>query len=249
MSLTGITRTKVTPDHALLTPDTFVRAPLPGWNNTACIVHISPEMGARFKQYTAEMQPEGTGEMALLGVERLVYVLEGDLRLEAGGVSYPLERDSYVYLPPDTPHCFTAHSAARLSVIDKPYQRLIGANLPDPIVGYEPSVPSNPLNGDEALQVRLLLPDHPSFDLAVNTMSYQPGAQLPFVETHVMEHGLLMLAGGGIYRLSDSWYLVQSGDVIWMASYCPQWFGALGKAPAKYLLYKDVNRHSLEALL
>jgi glyoxylate utilization-related uncharacterized protein len=24
--------------------------------------------------------------------------------------------------------------------------------------------------------------------------------------------------------------------------YCPQWFGAIGKAPAKYLIYKDWNR-------
>ena len=57
-----------------------------------------------------------------------------------------------------------------------------------------------------------------------------------------MEHGLLMLEGGGIYRLGDDWYPVQAGDVIWMAPYCPQWFGALGKPPAKYLIYKDWNR-------
>jgi (S)-ureidoglycine aminohydrolase len=30
-----------------------------------------------------------------------------------------------------------------------------------------------------------------------------------------------------------------------MAPYCPQWFGALGKQPAKYLIYKDWNRHPL----
>ncbi|MGA2216152.1 MAG: (S)-ureidoglycine aminohydrolase, partial [Bryobacteraceae bacterium] len=28
----------------------------------------------------------------------------------------------------------------------------------------------------------------------------------------------------------------------WMAPFCPQWFGALGKTPAKYLIYKDWNR-------
>jgi hypothetical protein len=50
-----------------------------------------------------------------------------------------------------------------------------------------------------------------------------------------MEHGLLMLEGGGIYRLGNCWYPVQTGDFIWMAPYCPQWFGALGKTPAKYL--------------
>jgi (S)-ureidoglycine aminohydrolase len=65
------------------------------------------------------------------------------------------------------------------------------------------------------------------------------------VETHVMEHGLLMLQGGGIYRLGDFWYPVAAGDFIWMGPYCPQWFGALGKTPAKYLIYKDWNRHPL----
>ena len=60
-----------------------------------------------------------------------------------------------------------------------------------------------------------------------------------------MEHGLLMLEGGGIYRLSDRWYPVTAGDFIWMAPFCPQWFGALGTSPAKYLIYKDVNRHPL----
>ena len=55
-----------------------------------------------------------------------------------------------------------------------------------------------------------------SFDFAVNTMVYQPGAALSMVEMHVMEHGLLMLEGGGIYRLGDSWYPVTAGDFIWM---------------------------------
>jgi len=39
---------------------------------------------------------------------------------------------------------------------------------------------------------------------------------------------------------------VTQGDVIYMAPYCPQWFGALGKTPSSYLLYKDWNRHPLE---
>jgi (S)-ureidoglycine aminohydrolase len=74
-------------------------------------------------------------------------------------------------------------------------------------------------------------------------MSYRPGAGLAAVEIHVMEHGLLMLAGAGIYRLGDDWHPVEAGDFIWMASYCPQWFGAIGKTPAKYLIYKDWDRH------
>jgi (S)-ureidoglycine aminohydrolase len=57
-----------------------------------------------------------------------------------------------------------------------------------------------------------------------------------------MEHGLLMLEGQGVYRLGDSWYPVREGDAIWMAPFCPQWFVAMGKGPARYLYYKDVNR-------
>jgi (S)-ureidoglycine aminohydrolase len=91
--------------------------------------------------------------------------------------------------------------------------------------------------------VRGLIPDDPAFDFRVNTMTYQPGAALPAVEIHVMEHGLLMLEGGGIYLLGSQWYPVQAGDFIWMAPYCPQWFGAIGKQAAKYLIYKDWDRY------
>ncbi len=87
-----------------------------------------------------------------------------------------------------------------------------------------------------------------AYDFAVNTMTYDPGAALSMVEIHVMEHGLLMLEGGGIYKLSDSWYPVEAGDFIWMAPYCPQWFGALGKRPAKYLIYKDWRQASAGSL-
>jgi glyoxylate utilization-related uncharacterized protein len=107
------------------------------------------------------------------------------------------------------------------------------------------NTPSHPLGDDPDLQVKCLLPDEMSFDFAVNTMVYQPGAALSMVEMHVMEHGLIMLEGGGIYRLGDSWYPVTAGDFIWMGPWCPQWFGALGKMPAKYLIYKDWNRHPL----
>ena len=113
------------------------------------------------------------------------------------------------------------------------------------LFGTEETVVGAPLAGDTALQVKQLLPTAAGLDYAVNTMTYQPGAALSMVEIHVMEHGLLMLEGGGIYRLGNSWYPVQAGDFIWMAPYCPQWFGALGKSAAKYLIYKDWNRHPL----
>jgi (S)-ureidoglycine aminohydrolase len=110
-------------------------------------------------------------------------------------------------------------------------------------VGDEGGFAPNLKSSDEALEVRTLVPADTAFDFAVNTMTFQPGAALSMVEIHVMEHGLVMLAGGGIYRLGDSWYPVTEGDFIWMGPYCPQWFGALGKTPSRYLIYKDWRRH------
>ena len=132
---------------------------------------------------------------------------------------------------------------AQAVVIEKPYEALAGTKTPAAFAGRENDLSVALLNDDPWLEVRGLIPDDPAFDFRVNTMTYHPGAALPVVEVHVMEHGLLMLAGCGIYRLGEHWYPVETGDFIYMAPYCPQWFGALGKVPAKYLLYKDWARH------
>lgn len=234
----GHTRSVYRRDHLLLTPDTFVRAPLPGMVKATAVVHVAPTTGAKFMHYTAEMEEGGC-----LGVQvgqRFLFVLQGSVNVEG----HVLETGGYAYLP-SAEHPVVGLSAARVAVIEKPYVALRGKERPGVFVGAEPDVAPKALGGDEWLEVRALLPDDTAFDFAVNTMTYQPGASLPMVEVHVMEHGLLMLEGGGVYRLGDYWYPTQAGDFIWMASYCPQWFCAVGKAPAKYLIYKDWNRHPL----
>jgi (S)-ureidoglycine aminohydrolase len=235
----GQTRSAHRADHLLQTPDTFVRAPLPGMYKATAIVHAAPAIGARFTQYTAEF--EAGGLLGPTSAQRFLYVLDGELEVE--GTS--LGRGEYAYLPPDNPASVSAKVAARVAIIEKPYQPLQGVGAPQCFTGRESDVAPTPLFGDEGLQVRALVPEGSSFDFAVNTMTFTPGATLPMVEIHVMEHGLLMLAGGGIYRLGDHWYPVTQGDFIWMAAYCPQWFGALGKIPARYLIYKDWNRGPL----
>jgi (S)-ureidoglycine aminohydrolase len=239
----GHTRSAHRRDHLLQTPDTFVRTPLPGLTRGLAIVHIAPAAGAAFTQFTAELEPTGT--LAPTPHQRFVYVLSGAADLASDTSFQSLTPGSYAYLPAASAHTLTALEPTRLAVIEKPYQPLPGTPAPTLFTGTEAAVQSTALMGDPDLQVRALLPDHPSFDFAVNTMTYQPGAALSQVEVHVMEHGLLMLEGSGIYRLSDAWYPVTAGDFIWMAPFCPQWFGALGKHPAKYLIYKDWNRHPL----
>ncbi len=102
MQIFGTSRSRVTRSHALIAPDSFVTADLPGWKNSQGIILISPRMGARFTQYIALLQEGAKAAPALPGVERVIYVLEGEIvvslpdsterRLGAGG---------YAYCPPD----------------------------------------------------------------------------------------------------------------------------------------------------
>jgi (S)-ureidoglycine aminohydrolase len=239
----GHTRSTNQRDHLLHTPDTFVRTTLPGMERATAVVHISPAGGAAFTQYTAEL--ELGGSLGPTSNQRFLYVLEGVADLATDTTFHSLNAGSFAYIPEDAAHTLTAQQATRLAVIEKPYESLVSAPALEVLVSHEDKTLSVPLNDDPDLQVRSLLPPSSSFDFAVNTMTYQPGAALSMVEVHVMEHGLLMLEGGGIYRLGDHWYPVTAGDFIWMGPYCPQWFGALGKRPAKYLIYKDWNRHPL----
>jgi len=239
MQQLGQTRSALCSDHLLQTPDTFVRTAWPGLRNGAVIVHVSPAARARFTEYTAEF--EAGGELLPVGAQRFIFVLEGDVIVN--GQSLP--SGGYAYLPPAFNAPLAARAASRAVIIEKPWLSP-SASPPPFLAGHESSIAAVPLAGDEALTVRSLLPDDPSFDFAVNTMTYLPGASLSMVEVHVMEHGLLMLEGGGIYRLGRRWYQAAAGDFIWMAPYCPQWFGALGKTPAKYLIYKNWQRGLLE---
>jgi (S)-ureidoglycine aminohydrolase len=226
----------------LVTPDTFVRAPLPGMRKATAIVHAAPGLGARFTQYTAEFEPDGV--LGGTPLQRFVYVLEGALHFTCGNTRQDLKAGAYAYVPAATAHSIVASQASRALVIERPYQELSGVAPPACFCGDIKVVAAQPLLGDASVQVRPLLPDSPQFDFAVNSMTFDPGASLPMVEIHVMEHGLLMMSGGGIYRLGDCWHPATEGDFIWMAPYCPQWFCAVGKMPAHYIIYKDWNRHA-----
>lgn len=242
LSQLGETRTRVEGNHALIAPDGHVQTSLPGWKGTMGIILLSPQMGARFTQYFAVMQQGAEAGPPLEGVERFIYVVSGRVQVGVEAETMELTQSGYAYLPPHTPHTLTALEPSHVNVYERRYLPFGDTPLPRLVTGHADKLAGEPFMGDPHLTVRKLLPDELSFDMAVNTMTFDPGTPLPFVETHVMEHGLLMLSGGGIYRLADAWYPVQTGDVIWMGPYCPQWFGALGQERASYLLYKEANR-------
>jgi (S)-ureidoglycine aminohydrolase len=241
----GFTRSHIARNYALITPESRVQAVLPGWSNTSGIIVISPRMGARFVQYFALMQPGGASALPLPGVERFIFVEEGSIRLSLGEDTRNLGAGGYAFLPADMDHAITAGEASRLVIFERRYHPLAEGAPPTPVIGHEQEVAGDAFMDDPAAMLKILLPTTAEFDMAVNLFTFAPGAALPLVEVHVMEHGLLLLQGTGIYRLDDAWYPVQAGDVIWMAPYCPQWFTAVGKIPARYLYYKDVGRDPL----
>lgn len=234
--MNGLTRSANRFDHRLHTPDAFVRAPLPGMRGATAIVHASPSGGAGFVQYTVEF--EAGGVIPACADERFLYVLDGRVGCGSGF----LERGGFAYFAPGDTTPVVAETAARAAVIEKTYEPRDGVAAPATFTGALTQAAVSPLGDDPRLEVRTLIPDDPAFDFRVNVMTFQPGSGLPAVEMHVMEHGLVMLEGGGSYRLGDQWYDVLAGDFIWMARYCPQWFRVTGTTPASYLIYKDWDR-------
>lgn len=239
--LFGSSRNVVTSRYALLAPSGFVPSTLPGWENATSIVLISPAMGARFCQFLITLNRDGTGRGNTGRNEYFAYVVEGSASVTLDSKRHRLEAGGFAYIPPGKDIHFQG-SDARLLLFQKRYEKLEGVEAAPVTTGHEREVKGQPFLGNEDARLQVLLPDNRAFDLAVNIFTYQPGATLPFVETHIMEHGLLMLSGQGVYRLDADYHPVQAGDVIWMAAYCPQWFVAMGRTPASYIYYKDVNR-------
>lgn len=242
MKLSAETRTSVKSNHALIAPDGWVGSQLPGWTDSQVHVIISSTMGAKFTQLLVFKPAGETASIDSGADEYFIYVMEGEGSIRVDSQEHQLMPGSYLYIPPAASFQVSCQKTLKLTVFIKKYQELEGHATPVVIAKSAQEIEKETYLDDPLLQMQVLLPDDPRFDMAVNIFTYHPGGQLPFVETHVMEHGLIYLSGQGIYRLANDWYPVRTDDCIWMAPYCPQWFGALGKEPAVYLYYKDVNR-------
>lgn len=235
----GLTRNVVKPTYALLTPDGHVPSVLPGWSDCVPVVLISAAMGAGFSQLLISMSAAGRGRGSTGEETWFFYVVSGKARLNG----HALTTGGYACAPPETDYALRGLARNTILLIfRKPYAWLEGQKPTAFFTGHANDVTATPFLGDPHARLQTLIPDNLAADMAVNVFTYDPGATLPFVETHVMEHGMLFLSGGGVYRLDNDWHPVTAGDAIWIAPYCPQWFIAAGPEPARYIYYKDVNR-------
>ncbi|MDF1814553.1 MAG: (S)-ureidoglycine aminohydrolase [Verrucomicrobiales bacterium] len=239
----GETRTYVGARHALIAPDGHVPSRYPGFEAATPYYMISPAMGANLVQMAVVFEKGGKARFPVLkSKQRFFYIEEGAVEVTCGELRENTGPGNYLYSFGKEVR-MESGSGCRMTVFESAHESSGTESAPEVIFGDAAKVKGEPFLGNERALLQTLLPDELAMDMAVNIFTYEPGATLPFVETHIMEHGLLMLSGQGIYRLEDKYYPVGKGDVIWMAPYCPQWFVAMGDEPASYLYYKNINRH------
>jgi (S)-ureidoglycine aminohydrolase len=235
----GLTRNVIKRNYALITPDGHVASVFPGWTDCTPFVLVSSALGAGLSQFliSLDVKSVGTGETGK--DEWFLYVVAG--KSKVNGVA--LAEGGFAFLPPGTKYDIRgAAKDSQLLIFRKTCEPLAGQKPLAFFTGNEKDISEAPFLGDKRARLKTLIPDSLAADMAVNIFTYDPGATLPFVETHVMEHGMLFLSGGGVYRLDADWHPVTAGDAIWIAPYCPQWFIAAGPQPTRYIYYKNVNR-------
>ena len=229
----------------------IVTSYLPFWDKTRLWVLSRPLSGfaETFSQYIMEVQPGGGSQNPEpdKGAEAVLFVVEGSLTLTIEGTFHELENGGYAYLPAGCAWTVknAGHTPVRFHWIRKAYDAVDGLDTPDAVVTHEKLIKPTEMPGTDGkwATTRFVDPEDLRHDMHVTIVTFEPGAVIPFAETHVMEHGLYVLEGKAVYRLNQDWVEVEAGDYMWLRAFCPQACYAGGPGKFRYLLYKDVNRH------
>jgi (S)-ureidoglycine aminohydrolase len=230
----------------------IVTSNLPHWDGSRAWIIARPLSGfaETFSQYIMELSPGGGSDRPEpdSGAEAVIFVVSGAITLALGGGEHVMEPGGYAYLPPGATWRVRNRGAgsAVFHWVRKAYQAVEGIPAPKAFVTREADVALAPMpdTGGCWSTQRFVDPGDLSHDMHVNIVTLEPGAVIPFAETHVMEHGLYVLEGKAVYRLNGDWVEVEAGDFMWLRAFCPQACYAGGPGRFRYLLYKDVNRHA-----
>lgn len=230
----------------------IVTSSLPFWEGTRLWVLSRPLSGfaETFSQYIMEVQPGGGSDRPEPddGAEGVIFVVEGTIGLTVAGRRHEMGEGGFAYLPAGCDWTLRNRggSVARFHWIRKAYEPVEGLDHPEPVVTSDAAVAPTPMPGTEGrwATTRFVDPSDMRHDMHVTVVTFEPGAVIPFCETHVMEHGLYVLEGKAVYRLNRDWVEVEAGDYMWLRAFCPQACYAGGPGRFRYLLYKDVNRHA-----
>ena len=229
----------------------IVTSLLPFWTRTRCWVLSRPLSGfsETFSQYVMEVEPGGGSERPEpdIGAEGVLFVMEGELIVTLSGEGHRMLPGGYAWLPPGAEWTATnaGEKPVRFHWVRKRFEHVEGLDVPDAFFRNEQDIVplSMPGTAGRWSTTRFVDPEDLRHDMHVNIVTLEPGAVIPFAETHVMEHGLYVLEGKAVYRLNQDWVEVEAGDFMWLRAFCPQACYAGGPGKFRYLLYKDVNRH------
>ena len=230
----------------------IVTSALPFWDKTRLWVLSRPLSGfaETFSQYIMDVAPGGGSERPENDpeAEGVLFVVAGAFTLTLGGAAHAMKPGSYAYIPPASTWSVRNEGAepTRFHWVRKRYEAVEGLEVPAAFVTSEDDIEPVAMPGTEGkwATTRFVDPGDLRHDMHVNIVTFEPGAVIPFAETHVMEHGLYVLEGKAVYRLNQDWVEVEAGDYMWLRAFCPQACYAGGPGKFRYLLYKDVNRHA-----
>jgi (S)-ureidoglycine aminohydrolase len=228
----------------------IVTSVLPFWDRTRAWILSRPLSGfsETFSQMIVEIAPGGGSDRPEPDpeAEGVLFVVEGEVTVTVGGAAHRMEPGGWAFLPPGSGWSVRAAGTApaRFHWIRKRYERVEGIAVPGPIFSSDRDVKPAAMPGTDGrwATTRFVDPDDVAHDMHVNIVTFEPGALIPFAETHIMEHGLYVLEGKAVYRLNQDWVEVEAGDYMWLRAFCPQACYAGGSGRFRYLLYKDVNR-------
>ena len=229
----------------------IVTSAFPGWDRTRGWILARPLSGfaETFAQVIMEVAPGGgsTAPEPDNRAQAVLFVTKGALSLTLDGADHQLTSGGYAYIPPNTKWAVAnpGETPVTFHWIRKIWQPAPGVTPANPVISSDADVTPDPMpdtNGTWAT-TRFVDPADLRHDMHVNIVTFAPGGNIPFAETHVMEHGLYVLEGKAVYRLNGDWVEVEAGDFMWLRAFCPQACVAAGPGPFRYLLYKDVNRH------
>lgn len=233
-------------NYALIEIDGLVNNVIPGFENCKISILSSSKLGASFVDYVVTMLEDGHNSIGFGGdgIETFVYVISGKLEASDGQETFTLEDGGYLFVP-DTNKMYLKNvnnDNTELFLYKRRYKK---------ITSYQATTYSNnikhldniTLENMEDVELYDLLPTTLDYDMNFHILTFNQGASHGYVETHVQEHGALILSGEGMYNLDNEWMPVKKNDYLFMASYCPQAAYGIGrKTPFSYLYSKDCNR-------
>ncbi|RCL01597.1 MAG: (S)-ureidoglycine aminohydrolase [Candidatus Tokpelaia sp. JSC085] len=230
----------------------IVTSSLPFWQKSRFWILARPLSGfaETFSQYIAEIETGGGSKKPEVDrrAESAIFIVDGRIEIVLQGKTHVLEEGGFAYIPPNADWQVknSSSSLARFHWIRKAYEKVEGLGTPQAIFTTDEATVPALMPGYESVWMTTRFMDMADLrhDMNVAIVTFMPGGRIPFTETHVMEHGLYVLQGQGVYRLNNTWIEVAEGDFMWLRAFCPQACYAGGSEPFRYLLYKDINRHA-----